>query len=190
MTKAELRAEFRRKRRALPEADWKPYCEAISELFFTCLQNRAVSVISTFLPIESHKEVNTWLIVRRLWQDFPSVQVAAPVTDLIAGTLTHSIITPTTEFTKSGYGIPEPNSSFILPNSAFDLVLVPLLAFDQTGNRVGYGGGFYDRFLAECRPDCLKIGLSLFDPVLVIDDVFEGDIRLNFCITPDRIWDF
>lgn len=201
MTKAELRAEFRQKRRALPDADWQDRCEAIANRFFVALNTRygqePVLEISSFLPIERQKEVNTWLIVRRLWQDFPHIRVAAPVTDLVAGTMDHYAITPTTAFTPSRYGIPEPprNSSFSrfggpIPPSSFDLVLVPLLAFDKTGNRVGYGGGFYDRFLPECRPDCFKIGLSLFEPVNRIDDVFEGDIRLDGCITPERIWSF
>ncbi|GAB3268126.1 5-formyltetrahydrofolate cyclo-ligase [Larkinella harenae] len=194
MTKAELRTEFRQKRRSLPAADWQNRCLALSELFMALLQSnrwqRTVSVVSSFLPIVHQQEVDTWLIVRRLWRDFPQIRVAAPVTDLAAGTLTHYSITPTTEFTTSRYGIPEPNSSFIIPDSSIDLVLVPLLAFDRSGNRVGYGGGFYDRFLPECRPDCLKIGLSLFDPVERIDDVFEGDVPLNGCFTPERFWTF
>ncbi|WP_138992999.1 5-formyltetrahydrofolate cyclo-ligase [Larkinella sp. C7] len=191
MTKAELRAEFRQKRRSLSEAEWQTRCEAISNRFFTFLPTKPVSVIGTFLPIESQKEVDTWLIVRRLWQEFPQIRVAAPVTNLESGTLENYAITPQTVFIKNRYGIPEPPTSlFAIQNSVFDIILVPLLAFDQTGNRVGYGGGFYDRFLAQCRPDCLKIGLSLFDPVDQINDVYEGDISLNFCITPDQIWVF
>ena len=192
MTKAELRAAFRQKRRSLSEGEWKNRCEAISTQFFTFLSPKPVSVIGTFLPIESQKEVNTWLIIRRLWQEFPQIRVAAPVTDLETGTLENYEITPQTEFTKNRYGIPEPLSTslFAIQNSLFDIIFVPLLTFDQTGNRVGYGGGFYDRFLAQCRPNCMKIGLSLFDPVDQIDDVYEGDIRMNFCITPDQIWVF
>ncbi|KAA9353904.1 5-formyltetrahydrofolate cyclo-ligase [Larkinella humicola] len=192
MTKSELRAALRQKRRSLSETEWQNRCEAISNQFFTLLPSKPVSVIGTFLPIESQKEVNTWLIVRRLWRDFPQIRVAAPVTNLETGTLENYEITPQTEFIKNRYGIPEPlaTSSFIIHHSSFNIILIPLLTFDQTGNRVGYGGGFYDRFLAQCRPDCLKIGLSLFDPVDQIDDVYEGDIRINFCITPDQIWDF
>ncbi|MGV3559845.1 5-formyltetrahydrofolate cyclo-ligase [Larkinella arboricola] len=195
MTKAELRAEFGRKRRALSEADWQRRCEAITSLFFSeqafHWQN-PVSAISTFLPIETRKEVNTWFLVRQLWRNAPQTLVAAPVTALDTGTLTHYQITPSTLFTQNRYGIPEPSptSSFVVHHSAFDMILVPLLAFDQRGHRVGYGGGFYDRFLPECRPDCLKIGLSLFDPVDRIADVFEGDIPLDGCITPDQVWVF
>ena len=65
------------------------------------------------------------------------------------------------------------------------LVLVPGVCFDQTGHRVGYGKGFYDRFLKTCRPGCLKVGLSYFEPVDPIDDVHDGDVRLDFIVTPE-----
>ena len=70
------------------------------------------------------------------------------------------------------------------------MVLVPLLGFDERGHRVGYGKGFYDRFLAECNPKIQKIGLSLFEPVAQIDDTSDFDIPLDACITPNRIWYF
>ncbi|RRB04155.1 5-formyltetrahydrofolate cyclo-ligase [Larkinella rosea] len=192
MTKAELRSAFRQKRQVLPEADWQNRCAGISERFFASFPFKPDAVIGTFLPIESQKEVDTWLIIQRLWQDFPLVRVAAPVTNLVAGTMENYEIRPETVFSKNRYGIPEPspNSSSIIHHSSFDSILIPLLAFDKTGNRVGYGGGFYDRFLVKCRPDCLKIGLSLFDPVDVIEDVYEDDIRLNFCVTPEKVWCF
>jgi len=66
-------------------------------------------------------------------------------------------------------------------------VLVPLLCFDRRGHRVGYGRGYYDRFLARCRHDCKKIGLSFFEPLAEIDDVHEGDVELNYCVTPDGV---
>jgi 5-formyltetrahydrofolate cyclo-ligase len=69
---------------------------------------------------------------------------------------------------------------------AIDTAIVPLLCFDERGYRVGYGKGYYDRFLAKCRPNCLKIGLSFFEPVENIDDINEYDIPLDLCIAPDR----
>ena len=69
-------------------------------------------------------------------------------------------------------------------------MLLPLLAFDSKGNRVGYGKGFYDLFLSKCKPDVVKIGLSFFDTEEIIEDVFLEDIRLDYCITPDTIVKF
>ena len=70
------------------------------------------------------------------------------------------------------------------------LIFVPLLAFDKFGNRVGYGKGFYDVFLSECRPDTLKIGFSFFEAEVEIEDVFEKDIKLDYCITPKAVYKF
>jgi len=74
--------------------------------------------------------------------------------------------------------------------SEIDLIFVPLLAFDETGNRVGYGKGFYDKFLTKCRPDAIKVGLSYFEAIDRISDSEQFDIPLNYCITPQRIYEF
>ena len=55
---------------------------------------------------------------------------------------------------------------------------------------VGYGKGFYDRFLKQCKKDVVKIGLSLFEAEEEIEDVFENDIPLDYCITPNKIYEF
>ncbi len=95
-----------------------------------------------------------------------------------------------TEFANSEWGIPEPVGGSILEPTELDIVLIPLLAFDVNGNRVGYGKGFYDRYLLNCRPDCLKIGISLFDPVERIEDVESHDIPLDMAICPAKLYDF
>jgi 5-formyltetrahydrofolate cyclo-ligase len=88
---------------------------------------------------------------------------------------------------KSLYGILEPEMGE-LHSGVVDMVLIPMLAFDLQGYRVGYGKGFYDRFLQDI--DVIKIGLSFFDPVDQIDDINEHDVRMDSCITPDRIYRF
>jgi 5-formyltetrahydrofolate cyclo-ligase len=70
------------------------------------------------------------------------------------------------------------------------VILVPLLAFDLKGFRVGYGGGYYDRFLVQCRPDAVRIGLSYFDPVEKIVDIDRYDVTLHSCVTPDETYHF
>src|SRR5690606_13586233 len=85
------------------------------------------------------------------------------------------------EFNK--WGIEEPQGGQAILSHQLDAVIIPLLAFDQKGNRIGYGKGFYDRFLSACRPDCLKVGLSFFDPVNDIADAEPTDIPLDYCIT-------
>ena len=69
-------------------------------------------------------------------------------------------------------------------------MFIPLLAFDNKGNRVGYGKGYYDNFLSKCTPDVIKIGLSFFEASDEITDVFESDIALDYCVTPNTIYQF
>ena len=94
------------------------------------------------------------------------------------------------EFANSVWGIPEPVGGTVLKPTDLDIVLIPLLAFDKNGHRVGYGKGFYDRYLLNCRPDCLKIGISLFDPVDLIEEVESHDIPLDIAICPAKLYDF
>ena len=199
MTKAELRATFLAQRRALSVAQaehlsrhmLKPLMHLLCsdiQLFNKPKEFGKSAYIHTFLPIDHQREVDTWYFVRWAWRGYKTIKIAASVTDPVRKKLTHYRIRPDTVFTKNRWGIPEPQSAARPVSSAtFDIVLVPLLAFDQQGNRVGYGGGYYDRFLAECRPDCVKIGLSLFDPVERIDDVEPTDVRLDACITPEEV---
>ena len=86
----------------------------------------------------------------------------------------------------SAWGIQEPDPEICqkVNMADIDLVIIPLLAFDASGNRVGYGKGFYDRFLQDCQPDTLKIGVCLDEPVQRIDDVEAHDIPLDLCISP------
>ena len=93
-------------------------------------------------------------------------------------------------FANSVWGIPEPVGGTVLKATDFDIVLIPLLAFDKNGHRVGYGKGFYDRYLVKCRPDCLKIGISLFDQVDLIEEVESHDIPLDIAICPAKLYDF
>jgi len=99
-------------------------------------------------------------------------------------------LTDTTKIRKNEYGIPEPINGLEVPVSKINVVFVPLLAFDKHGNRVGYGKGFYDTFLAECKPETIKIGLSLFEAEDSIDDVFKEDVPLNYCVIPNNLYQF
>lgn len=191
MTKSALRHQFLAQRRALSAEDVASRSRAIAErLFGTFLADtKKLTIVHTFLPIARQNEVDTWPIIHRVWQNSPNVRVAVPVTDITTNQLTHYVITPETPLIENRWGIPEPVTieQLAIESQQIDIVLVPLLTFDRLGHRVGYGKGYYDRFLAECHPDCLKVGLSLFEPVEQIDDVEPTDVQLDACITPERV---
>ncbi|GAB4040156.1 5-formyltetrahydrofolate cyclo-ligase [Spirosoma jeollabukense] len=193
MTKATLRRQFLAQRRALSTDEVSIRNQLITQHFFNWLEKSKFAgepgIVHTFLPIIRQHEVDTWPIIRELWTKFYHLQVAVPVTNASTHSLSHYLLSPATPLVENRWGIPEPipTDTQSLPSDAFSLVFVPLLVFDQQGHRVGYGGGFYDRFLAECRSDCLKIGLSLFESIERIDDVEPTDIRLDACITPQQL---
>ena len=93
-------------------------------------------------------------------------------------------------FEANAWNIPEPVDTEVAGAELLDLVIIPMLAFDKKGNRVGYGKGYFDRYLKQCREDCIKIGFSYFDPVDSVDDASDFDVPLDLCITPQRTYVF
>ena len=190
MSKQELRKEFLQKRKAFAETEVDVFSKQIHDWFFRNIPVHAYATIHTFLPIKRNNEIDTYLIINTLRKDF--------ATDIVIprshedGTMSHYLLTKDTVFEENKWGISEPSQVGSLQYSVFniDLVLIPLLCFDKKGFRVGYGKGYYDRFLAECRPNVLKIGLSIFEPIDEISDVTEFDVQMDYCITPNKIWSF
>lgn len=192
MKKAALRKEFLQKRK---EADERWLIEKnalIAQNLEKYLLQTAFGTLHVFLPQLNSREVDTFGIIDMLRKSLPEMRIAAPY--VIPGTreMEHFLITPFTHLVVNQWRIPEPDprtSQEISPQE-IDIVLVPLLAFDRKGYRVGYGGGYYDRFLPQTRPDCIKMGLSLFESIDKIDDTDEFDVPLDVCITPQRQYNF
>lgn len=141
-----------------------------------------------FLTIEAQKEINTEFILHILQGKDKEIVVSKSDFDIVE--MTHYLLTDNTKFKKNNYNIPEPIDGLEVPVSKIDVVFVPLLAFDIKGNRVGYGKGFYDKFLANCTSETIKIGLSFFKAEIEIEDFSENDIQLDFCVTPEKIYTF
>ena len=147
-------------------------------------------LLHLFLPISRQKEIDTWPLIDRLRQEHPAVSLAVPVSDFQLTHMTSFLLWPDTPLLENRWGIPEPVGAEEVPPEAIDMVLLPLLTFDLQGHRVGYGKGFYDRFLARCRPDVQKVGLSLEPPVPQISDPNPFDVSLDAAVTPERVYWF
>ncbi|MEM9866799.1 MAG: 5-formyltetrahydrofolate cyclo-ligase [Bacteroidota bacterium] len=142
----------------------------------------------TFLSIRKNREVDTLPLITLLQGKDKNIVV--PKVNGI-GTMEHYLLTDNTLLKENRWSIPEPVDGISVPVEKIDVVFIPLLAFDQKGHRVGYGKGFYDTFLARCRPRTLKVGLSLFEPELGnIEDVHEKDIALDYGVTPNKVYTF
>lgn len=185
MIKRDLREKYMRKRRSLAAAEAELLSKQICKHFIQDFDLAAFRVIHTYLPIVRNNEPDTWCIIRYIEGSGMPTRIAVPRISSDHGELEHLYLDDETHFVTNAWGIEEPVSSHVTPVSEIDAVLVPLLAFDKTGERVGYGKGYYDRFLGRCRPDTKRIGISFFPPVERIDDTNEFDEPLDCCITPD-----
>ncbi len=192
MTKKELRKLFKERRVALSPTETAAQSQAIARLFFASFPVAGFQAIHFYLPIRRQNEVDTFPIIDTLQQKFPRTSIIVPRSLPETGEMEHYLWTPDIELFTNQWDILEPNpdTSPLFPLSKIDLVIIPLLAFDHQGNRVGYGKGFYDRFLAQCRSNVLKVGVSFFDPVETITDADAFDVRLDYCITPTNVWQF
>lgn len=140
-----------------------------------------------FLPIVEKKEIDTTFILSIL--QGKDKNVVLPKIETL-DTLKNYLLTDSTKLVKNKWGIPEPTNGIEIMPENIQVVFVPLLAFDVQGNRVGYGKGFYDNFLSNCTRNVIKVGLSLFDPVEKVTNVYESDIPLDYCVTPKQIYSF
>lgn len=189
MLKKELRKRYRSERTALTALQ-RTKLDDLLLIQFQKLPLPPLQAILSFYPIEEKSEINTFILTDFLCFRNPGLQVCYPKTNVFQNTMQVIITNEETKFDANEYGIPEPVDGTVLDASLIDAVLVPMLIFDKRGNRVGYGKGFYDRFLQSCRNDCLKIGLCYFEAVDTIEDASEFDVSLNFCITPQTTYVF
>lgn len=187
MLKNELRKKYKLLREPLSENDIEELSlEIANQLVQLPIWN--FRYFHVFMPIVEKKEVDTEFILHVLAGKDKETVVSR--SDFENACMTHFLLTDSTTLKKNQYGISEPIDGIEVPASKIDVVFVPLLAFDQEGHRVGYGKGIYDKFLSECSPESLKIGLSFFEAEEAIDDVWPGDIRLDYCITPKTVYKF
>jgi 5-formyltetrahydrofolate cyclo-ligase len=187
MTKNELRAQYKVLRTHLSETEIEEKSLAIANGVLA-LDIWDKTYFHVFLPIEKQKEVNTEFLLHLL--SGKDKEIVISKSDFTTRKMTHFLLTDNTKIKTNDYHIPEPVDGIEVPSSKIQVVFVPLLAFDTVGNRVGYGKGFYDQFLSECQPETIKIGLSFFEAENSIIDIFEKDVRLDFCITPKKCYRF
>ncbi|KRB54016.1 5-formyltetrahydrofolate cyclo-ligase [Flavobacterium sp. Root186] len=186
-SKKELRLQYKNLRAALSESDIEEKSLAIANNLIQ-LPIWDKTYYHVFLPIVELKEVDTEFILHLL--SGKDKEIVISKSDFETREMAHFLLTDNTKIKKNEYNIPEPVNGLPVPTQNIEVIFVPLLAFDVFGNRIGYGKGFYDKFLADCKPETIKIGLSFFESVNQIDDVFESDIKLDYCVTPEKVYNF
>lgn len=187
MTKSDLRKKYKELRKALLSDQIENQSLAIANQLLQ-LDIWEKSFYHIFLTIEEQKEVNTEYILNILAGKDKNIVISK--SNFEDFSMRHFLLTDSTTIKKNDYNIPEPIGGIVINPEMIDVVFIPLLAFDQKGNRIGYGKGFYDRFLSGCKPETVKIGLSFFEPEDSIVETLENDVRLDLCVTPSKIYSF
>lgn len=189
MTKELLRQEYRLKRNNITPLEKSK----LDDLLLIQFQQKDYSEIHTLLsywPIEAHAEPNTHLFSRYLHFMLPDLQIAYPVSDHTQLSMSAVAVHDDTVYQTDRRGITEPKEGRVVSPEKIDLIFVPLLICDTKGYRIGYGKGFYDRYLAQCSAHTITMGFSYFDPVEPIADTHSFDVPLHYCITPQNIYEF
>lgn len=187
MQKKDLRLHYKNLRQALSVQEIEDKSLAIANRLLTMdIWNNIY--FHLFLTMEEQREVHTDFILNILAGKDKEVIVSR--SDFESHKMIHFLLTDNTKLVVSKYGIPEPVDGIEVPSAKMDVVFIPLLAFDAKGQRVGYGKGFYDRFLSECKPNVIKIGLSFFEAEEELIAANETDIPMDYCVTPFQVYKF
>ncbi len=183
MKKEELRKIYKEKRVELTFEEIKELQENIYQQIYD-LDIDSVKNIHLFLSMRKFKEIDTEPIIRFFRNKNKRIVVSK--CNFKDSTLSHFYFEEDTKLELNKFGVLEPiNAEEVLENE-LDLIFVPMLISDKNNYRVGYGKGFYDRFLSNCRKDCKKIGLNFFKPISKIDDVHQFDVALDAVIYPNK----
>lgn len=148
----------------------------------------SLQFVHSFISSEKLGEPDTSQLIKFLKLQFQGLAIVAPKVDWNSMKMENILLQDENLLEQNRYGIDEPPLGVVVKPEEIDMVIVPLLAFDKSGFRVGYGKGFYDRFLKECRKDTLRIGISFFNPIKSIEDKDEFDISLTHCCTSDQLY--
>lgn len=189
MLKKEARKIYDQKRKDLGYADRLKWDDLIL-INFQTIETPQLGAVFSFYPMEERNEINAFIITDFLHFRNPNLQICYPKMAIDEPNMEAIACHADTIFEANAINILEPVETDVVQPEDIDIVLVPMLVCDVQGNRVGFGKGYYDRYLSRCRPDCLKVGLPYFAPVDLIEDANEFDVPLDFCITPEKVYVF
>ena len=182
--KDKIREEYREIRNEIPSGTQVLKSVAIWKYFFELPEYQNAKTVMIYSDIRS--EVKTNVFAERLFSD--GKRVIYPYTDTEKKEIIPYEIDSSSRLTAGGFGILEPNLKYVeegyvkeIPKDEIDIVVVPGIVFDMFGDRIGYGGGYYDRFLKDYQG--VKVGVSYTECVCYSLPDEENDVRMNMLIT-------
>jgi len=188
LQRQEIRQQVRHLRRAMTDEQQAQAAEQLAELALNYAPLSAARNLALFLSVDG--ELNTRPLIARLWHLKKAVYL--PVLHPFSpGNLLFLRYSPDTPLIPNKLRIPEPPLDIrqLITLDQLDLMLVPLVAFDQHGQRLGMGGGFYDRTLQNWRQHgFLPVGLAHDCQQVDSLPVAEWDVPLPAVMTPSKLW--
>ena len=183
ISKKEYRNKYSLLRRSLTNAQLISYNRSINEQ----LKSIVTGNIHLFLPIKAKIEVDIWPFIDHVRNS--NFTIGTSIYNSANNSVKHVEILNSSIFEAGDYQIPKPTIYKEVEISIFNTIIIPLLAYDENGNRVGYGKGIYDEILEKCNEKCTLIGVSFFKPEKKIVSE-KHDIPLNYCINPIKLVKF
>ncbi len=181
--KKSLRQEIFKQRKALDAQAYQAHSRAVTQRLLDNGFLDGIHSVHLYYPINN--EVYTLELIEELWRR--SIQVVMPRTDLKNHKLDNYPITSFDQLEeRTAYKLLEPKQSLPIHEGDCDLILVPGLAFDHSLNRIGYGGGFYDRFLAQSSGR--KVAIAYDFQVREAIPSEPHDIKMDQIVTDQRIY--
>lgn len=181
--KKSLRKFYQQRRMQIPESHLASYNAAIFDKAISLKEFKEADVIHIYASMSERNEVDTFSIMDYALRK--NKKVIVPVM-MESGKLKHCEIDSTSSLKKNSWGVPEPVEKNLLEEINTDIIFVPMVAGDHQKNRLGYGKGYYDRFLASTKT--VKAGLlfekQLSDESIPVD---KYDVSLDILITEKRI---
>jgi 5-formyltetrahydrofolate cyclo-ligase len=180
--KARLREEFKARRLEISKNEVQKRSKLIVEELLTLPAFFRADVIHTYISSKNN-EVDTHDLIRLLLKQ--KKRVVVPISDKATRTMKHSELFSLSELVGGAYGILEPRMYRPVPVADLQAVIVPALAVDRNGNRLGFGAGFYDRFLSGISLPTIALAYDF----QVIDNVPQEptDIPVSFVVTDQEI---
>lgn len=185
VTKEVLRRVYLEKRLFLPDKEYDFRNKCIRDNFKSYVNTLSLESIHIFLPISEKREVNTWPLIYDLRSMNPDLRIYTSKV-CKGGILQHFLLNEDTRLVVNRWGIPEPEDEPPVALSEIDAVVIPLIIHDKAGHRIGYGKGYYDRFLAGTRVT-YRIGVTLSPPLDEIPVYETHDVPLTCCVGPHFI---
>lgn len=179
-----LRDQVLSDRKEIPEEEWRDKSFAIKNSLKNSDFFKEAEVVHTYISMNERREVNTDELIEELFES--EKKIIVPVTNFSDHSLTHIELHSFGELITNKWGVREPeNKDDEVEPEDLDLIIIPMAAADRKGNRLGYGQGFYDRFLEQTVG--LKVGLVFSDFLFDEIPAEEFDVKLDVIITEEEL---